>query len=148
MPSVGSAALHCQLVYRRARGKLAYHIASRCRSIRDAEEADRQRSAIYIQFVWRKVRGQLAVHLIKQARKRIKRRRKKRRTEVFMYPSTNVSASAWSNRMFQDSASISSTTALSGLAVPEYWEAGWSDEYQCEYWYNPRTGISSWERPF
>jgi hypothetical protein len=142
-----SAALYCQLLYRRSRGKLAYHIASRARSIRDKEMAEQQRAAVYIQFVWRKAHGQLAVHLIKQARKRVTRRRKKRRTELLRFPNTEVRATAWSDLLFRESASMNSVMPSSNSA-PENWEVAWSDEYHCEYWYNLHTGISSWERPF
>ena len=102
---------------------------------------DRLRAAIYIQFVFRKCRGKLAEHLIRQAHRRVKRRRIKRKTEIFRFPNTEARATCWSNLFEREYASMDNRVETTD------WEVAWSEEYQCQYYYNKHTGISSWECP-
>ena len=57
---------------------------------------------MYVQYRWRVSKGMLAQHLIRQARKRVKRRRTFRKTETFRYEYTETRASAWNELLWSE----------------------------------------------
>ena len=131
--------IRLQVFYRQKHGKLASHMA--CSQRRQTEEGVKrtEQAAVYVQYRWRVSKGMLAQHLIRQARKRVKRRRKKRKTETFLYEHTETRASVWNLLLWDEQ--------QDPVDVSNDWMKCWDDTYQAEYWYNRETEESTWIEP-
>ena len=127
---------------------MVLHLKRQAKADRDRERRERTRAAILLQFRFRVHRGLLGAHLRRRARELVRHRRKRRSTETFVFPNTEIKASIWAERLEEQlGVDLFMRRQQQQQQQQQQWTVCWDDYYEMNYYYNELTGESTWEEP-